>query len=240
MAATDVAADAAGGRGARRQHVHRPAAERTRASARSRSRRRRTPCRRRAPTTTPRGRSSTARAPTARPPPATRSSWRSSCSTACTPKHPPSAIVLLSDGAANAGVNVITVARQAAREKIPIYTVALGTPNGTLPNPEPFEPPVPVPPDPQLMQRDRPGLRRAVVRRPDRRPARARSTGTSAPARQRDPQARGDGRVRDRRARAAAARRRDVDAVVRATPLIAAQAGRHRRTGRSTGLRTCP
>ncbi len=66
-------------------------------------------------------------------------------------KHPPSAIVLLSDGAANAGENVITVAQLAKQEKIPIYTVALGTPDGTLPNPDPLGPPVPVPPDPQLM-----------------------------------------------------------------------------------------
>jgi Ca-activated chloride channel family protein len=67
-------------------------------------------------------------------------------------KHPPSAIVLLSDGAANAGVDVRTVARQAARDKIPIDTVALGTPNGVLPAPDPFAPPVAVPPDPELMQ----------------------------------------------------------------------------------------
>jgi Ca-activated chloride channel homolog len=67
-------------------------------------------------------------------------------------KHPPSAIVLLSDGAANAGVDVTTVAREAARDKIPIDTVALGTPDGTLPNPEPFGAPIAVPPDPQLMQ----------------------------------------------------------------------------------------
>lgn len=66
-------------------------------------------------------------------------------------KHPPSAIVLLSDGAANAGQNVISVAQQAKQERIPIYTVALGTPDGTLPNPDPLGPPVPVPPDPQLM-----------------------------------------------------------------------------------------
>jgi Ca-activated chloride channel homolog len=66
-------------------------------------------------------------------------------------KHPPSAIVLLSDGSANAGQDVSTVARQARGDKIPIYTVALGTPDGTLPNPDPFAPPVPVPPDPQLM-----------------------------------------------------------------------------------------
>ncbi len=66
-------------------------------------------------------------------------------------KHPPSAIVLLSDGAANAGVNPVTEAQIARRERIPIFTVALGTPNGTLPNPDPFGQPVPVPPDPQLM-----------------------------------------------------------------------------------------
>jgi Ca-activated chloride channel family protein len=67
-------------------------------------------------------------------------------------KHPPSAIVLLSDGAANAGVDVSTVAREAAQDKIPIDTVALGTPDGVLPNPDPFGQPVAVPPDPQLMQ----------------------------------------------------------------------------------------
>jgi Ca-activated chloride channel homolog len=67
-------------------------------------------------------------------------------------KHAPSAIVLLSDGAANQGQDPTTVARTAAQEKIPIYTVALGTPNGTLPNPaDPLSPTVAVPPDPQLM-----------------------------------------------------------------------------------------
>jgi Ca-activated chloride channel homolog len=66
-------------------------------------------------------------------------------------KHPPSAIVLLSDGAANAGYNVVSAARQAGQDKIPIYTVALGTPNGTLANPDPIGPPLAVPPDPQLM-----------------------------------------------------------------------------------------
>ena len=66
--------------------------------------------------------------------------------------HAPAAIVLLSDGAANQGQDPTTVARQAAQEKIPIYTVALGTPAGTLSNPsDPLGPPVSVPPDPQLM-----------------------------------------------------------------------------------------
>jgi Ca-activated chloride channel family protein len=68
------------------------------------------------------------------------------------PKHPPAAIVLLSDGSANTGPNPVDVGRQAGRDRIPIYTVALGTPNGVLANPDPFGPPVSVPPDPQLMQ----------------------------------------------------------------------------------------
>jgi Ca-activated chloride channel family protein len=68
------------------------------------------------------------------------------------PKHPPAAIVLLSDGAANAGPSPVSVAREARRERIPIYTVALGTPSGVLSNPDPLAPPVPVPPDPQLMR----------------------------------------------------------------------------------------
>ncbi len=69
-----------------------------------------------------------------------------------TPHHPPSEIVLLSDGAANAGPSPITVSQEAKRDHIPIFTVALGTPNGVLQNPGPFAAPVPVPPDPQLMR----------------------------------------------------------------------------------------
>jgi Ca-activated chloride channel family protein len=65
--------------------------------------------------------------------------------------HAPSEIVLLSDGAANLGPSPVTVAQLARREHIPIFTVALGTPNGVLQNPGPFAAPVPVPPDPQLM-----------------------------------------------------------------------------------------
>jgi Ca-activated chloride channel family protein len=66
-------------------------------------------------------------------------------------KPPPSAIVLLSDGDANAGQNPVTVAHQAETDKIPIYTVALGTPGATLPNPDPFAPATDVSPDPQLL-----------------------------------------------------------------------------------------
>ena len=61
------------------------------------------------------------------------------------PKHAPAAIVLLSDGAANAGPDPVTVGRQAARDRIPIYTVALGTPGGVLGNAGPFGGPVAVP-----------------------------------------------------------------------------------------------
>ena len=68
-------------------------------------------------------------------------------------RHPPSAIVLLSDGAANAGVDALSVARQARQDHIPIYTVALGTPSGVLNSPDPLSGPIPVPPDPELMAR---------------------------------------------------------------------------------------
>ncbi|HWF55152.1 MAG TPA: VWA domain-containing protein [Solirubrobacteraceae bacterium] len=67
------------------------------------------------------------------------------------PKHPPSAIILLSDGSANAGQSPVAVADEAAKDRIPIDTVALGTPDGSI-QISPLYPPQPVPPDPQLMQ----------------------------------------------------------------------------------------
>ena len=47
-------------------------------------------------------------------------------------KRPPGAIVLLSDGASDVGSDPITAAQQAAARHIPIYTVELGTPGGTV------------------------------------------------------------------------------------------------------------
>jgi Ca-activated chloride channel family protein len=44
----------------------------------------------------------------------------------------PAAIVLLSDGKSVRGRDVLTVAKQAAAAKVPIYTVALGTQSGTI------------------------------------------------------------------------------------------------------------
>jgi Ca-activated chloride channel homolog len=48
-------------------------------------------------------------------------------------KRPPGAIVLLSDGGANGGVSVVTAAQYAKSKHIPVYTISLGTPNGTIP-----------------------------------------------------------------------------------------------------------
>ena len=47
-------------------------------------------------------------------------------------RRPPAAIVLLSDGESTHGRDPIPVARIAAKRKIPIYTVALGTDAGTI------------------------------------------------------------------------------------------------------------
>jgi Ca-activated chloride channel family protein len=47
-------------------------------------------------------------------------------------KRPPAAIVLLSDGSATDGTQAYEVATEARRLHVPIYTVALGTPNGTI------------------------------------------------------------------------------------------------------------
>ncbi len=63
----------------------------------------------------------------------------------------PGAVVLLSDGSANAGLDPLAVAGAAASAKVPIYTVALGTSNAVVPNPNPFQPPLAAPPDPELM-----------------------------------------------------------------------------------------
>ncbi len=52
-------------------------------------------------------------------------------------KPPPGAIVLISDGASVKGKNPIQAAQEAKRAKIPVYTVALGTPQGTITVPRP-------------------------------------------------------------------------------------------------------
>ena len=64
------------------------------------------------------------------------------------PENPPSAIVLLSDGKRTAGIDPLTVAREAGQADVPIYTVALGTEEGTIESPTGVQS---VPPDPETM-----------------------------------------------------------------------------------------
>jgi Ca-activated chloride channel homolog len=52
-------------------------------------------------------------------------------------KRPPAAIVLISDGASTSGADPVAVAQEARKLKIPVYTVALGTANGTITVPRP-------------------------------------------------------------------------------------------------------
>lgn len=70
-------------------------------------------------------------------------------------KRPPAAIVLLSDGASTRGVDPLAAAQAAGRQRIPIYTVALGTAAGTITVPRPGgaggTEVRPVPPDPQSL-----------------------------------------------------------------------------------------
>ncbi len=49
-------------------------------------------------------------------------------------KRPPGAIVLLSDGESTSGRDPVAVAEEARAQGVPVYTVALGTPGGTMPD----------------------------------------------------------------------------------------------------------
>jgi len=60
-------------------------------------------------------------------------------------RRPPAAVVLLSDGKQTTGRDATEVAQEAGRLKIPVYTVALGTPDGVV------DGMLPVPPDPQAL-----------------------------------------------------------------------------------------
>jgi Ca-activated chloride channel family protein len=65
-------------------------------------------------------------------------------------RRPPAALVLLSDGSATDGAAADQVAAEAKRLHVPIYTVALGTPNGTI---EIQGRTLSVPPDPDALER---------------------------------------------------------------------------------------
>jgi Ca-activated chloride channel homolog len=62
----------------------------------------------------------------------------------------PAAIVLLSDGKTTRGTDPLIAARRAARLRIPVYTVALGTSTGTVYGPD--GEPIAVPPDPETLR----------------------------------------------------------------------------------------
>jgi Ca-activated chloride channel family protein len=64
-------------------------------------------------------------------------------------RRPPAAIVLLSDGKTTTGRDPVEVARQARAAGIPIHTVSLGTPGGTITDSNGNT--LPVPPDPETM-----------------------------------------------------------------------------------------
>ncbi len=81
---------------------------------------------------------------------AIRTALRSVASAAKTSgKQPPAAIVLLSDGSSDVGSDPLTAAQQAAAAHVPIYTVVLGTANGTVTEKRGSGTvTIPVPPDP--------------------------------------------------------------------------------------------
>lgn len=62
----------------------------------------------------------------------------------------PAAIVLLSDGKTTEGADPLEAADRAGKLRIPIYTVALGTPDGVVAGPT--GEPIPVPPDRETLQ----------------------------------------------------------------------------------------
>jgi Ca-activated chloride channel homolog len=66
-------------------------------------------------------------------------------------KRAPSAIVLLSDGRTTEGSDPLIAAGQARKLRIPVYTVALGSPGATIPSPGGFGR-IPVPPDPETLR----------------------------------------------------------------------------------------
>ena len=77
--------------------------------------------------------------------------------------------MLLSDGKATHGRDPLPVADEAKKPKMPIYTVALGTPSGTIKVPRgggrSGTVTERVPPDPETLRAVARHLRRALVRR---------------------------------------------------------------------------
>lgn len=66
-------------------------------------------------------------------------------------RRPPAAMVLLSDGASTLGTDPVDAAREAGRQRVPIYTIALGTSTAVVTGPRGEL--IPVPPDPEALRR---------------------------------------------------------------------------------------
>ena len=100
-----------------------------------------------------------------------------------TARRPPSAIVLLSDGATTTGRDPVGSRETARQLKIPIYTVALGTRDATVPNPgRSARRCCRSPPDPETLQRIADASGGRGLHRPGRRRSWPRSTRRSAPS----------------------------------------------------------
>lgn len=66
----------------------------------------------------------------------------------------PAAVVLLSDGATTQGSDPVEAATEAKRLAVPVYTVALGSEDATVPDPrDPLGPGLPAVPDPETLRR---------------------------------------------------------------------------------------
>ena len=65
-------------------------------------------------------------------------------------RRPSAAIVLLSDGQTTTGRDPVEVAREARRQRVPIYTISLGTDSGSITTPSGAR--IPVTPDPETLE----------------------------------------------------------------------------------------
>ena len=68
------------------------------------------------------------------------------------PDETTAAIILLSDGRATVGPDPEIIAQRFKSKRVPIHTVAFGTPDGRLDDPTGFGPGIPVPPDPETLK----------------------------------------------------------------------------------------
>ncbi len=150
---------------------------------------------------------------------------------AATESETPVVVLLLSDGANTTGdFEPLEAAQKAKDAGVPVYTVALGTDEGTVDVPDAYggvqTDSRPARPDDAVAGRR--ADRRDVLRGGRRRRAPGRLRRTRLAGRGRDGAAGADGRLHRRRGFPAAARRGALDALVRATP-VTRQALSHER-----------